>query len=73
MTTEQLYDTIIRHRHHFNYWDGSTEHEVWFEDVRSMKAKFDLINEYELSGAGYWQIMRLFLANWILLDSMFII
>ena len=57
----------------FNYWDGSTEHEVWFEDVRSMKAKFDLINEYELSGAGYWQIMRLFLANWILLDSMFII
>lgn len=56
----------------FNYWDGSTQHEVWFEDVRSMKAKFDLINEYELSGAGYWQIMRLFLANWILLDSMFI-
>ena len=58
---------------YFNYWDGGIEHEVWFEDVRSMKAKFELINEYNLSGAGYWQIMRLFLANWILLDSIFTI
>lgn len=49
------------------------QHEVWFEDVRSMQAKFDLIKEKELRGAGYWQIMRLFRANWLLLDDQFYI
>jgi len=49
------------------------EHEVWFEDVRSYQAKFDLIKEKGLRGAGYWQIMRLFRANWLLLDSQFYI
>ena len=55
----------------FNYTLDGVDHEVWFEDVRSMNAKFDLINEYNLRGAGYWQIMRLFLANWLLLESRF--
>lgn len=55
----------------FRYWRDGIEHEVWFEDVRSLKAKFELIKEYGLRGAGYWQIMRLFRANWILLQDMF--
>lgn len=56
----------------FNYTDeNGTEHEVWFEDVRSMKAKFDLIKEYSLRGAGYWQLMRFFRANWLLLSEEF--
>ena len=38
------------------------EHEVWFEDVRSMQAKFHLISEYDLRGCGYWQIMPVFRA-----------
>ncbi len=53
---------------YFHYWENGEEHEVWFEDVRSMQAKFELIKEYGLNGAGYWQIMRLFRANWLLLD-----
>ena len=44
---------------YFRYWQYGVQHEVWFEDVRSIKAKFDLIKEYELSGAGYWQLMSL--------------
>lgn len=55
----------------FHYWQNGVEHEVWFEDVRSMKAKFDLIQEFELRGAAYWQIMRLFRANWLLMEEMF--
>ena len=43
------------------------EHEVWFEDVRSLQGKFDLIREFGLGGCGYWQIMRWFAANWMLL------
>lgn len=63
------YDEIAQ-TPYFNYTDEQqTEHEVWFEDVRSMQAKFGLISEYNLRGAGYWQIMRLFRANWLLLSD----
>lgn len=55
----------------FRYFDNGVPHEVWFEDVRSMQAKFRLITEYQLHGMGYWQIMRLFRANWLLLASQF--
>lgn len=56
----------------FRYYDRSgVEHEVWFEDVRSLQAKFDLIDEFNLRGPGYWQIMQLFRANWLLLAERF--
>ena len=55
----------------FNYTNNNIAHEVWFEDVRSMQAKFNLVEEYDLLGMGYWQIMRLFRANWLLLADRF--
>ena len=59
---------------YFNYTaEDGVEHEVWFEDVRSMQAKFDLIREYGLRGCGYWQIMQWFRANWLLLQNQFYI
>lgn len=57
----------------FRYEEDGVEHEVWFEDVRSLQAKFDLVEEFGLRGVGYWQIMRLFIANWRLLESRFLI
>lgn len=53
--------------------DDGKEHEVWFEDVRSIRAKFDLIDEKALRGAGYWNLMRPFQQNWSLLDYMFFV
>ena len=58
---------------YFNYTLDGVEHEVWFEDVRSLNAKFDLIAEYNLRGCGYWQIMQWFRANWLLLREGFYI
>lgn len=58
---------------YFRYMSGMTEHEVWFEDVRSMNATFDLLEEYHLRGAGYWNIMQLFRGNWLLLEERFAI
>lgn len=55
----------------FRYEKDGVQHEVWFEDVRSMKEKFHLVAEYSLRGMGYWQIMRLFRANWLLLADLF--
>ena len=56
---------------YFNYVEDGTEHEVWFEDARSIAAKLSLIPEYGLSGAGYWNLMRPFAQNWLVLDSLF--
>jgi len=56
---------------YFNYFSQTAEHEVWFEDVRSLDEKFKLIKQYNLRGASYWQIMRLFRANWLLLADRF--
>ena len=58
---------------YFNYESNGILHEVWFEDVRSLQKKFDLIKEFGLRGPGYWQIMQLFRANWLLLEDNFYI
>ena len=58
---------------YFTYTQDGIEHEVWFEDVRSLQEKFNLIDEYALRGCGYWQIMQWFRANWLLLYSRFYI
>ncbi|MDE7029198.1 MAG: LysM peptidoglycan-binding domain-containing protein [Lachnospiraceae bacterium] len=55
----------------FHYEKDGAVHEVWFEDVRSMQEKFRLIAEYGLRGMGYWQVMKLFRANWLLLADTF--
>lgn len=56
----------------FRYHDDTgREHEVWFEDARSIQAKLDLIREYGLKGAGYWNLMRPFPQNWVVLNSNF--
>ncbi len=56
---------------YFRYEEGGLEHEVWFEDVRSLQGKFSLVSEFGLRGVGYWQIMQLFRANWLLLSDTF--
>ena len=56
----------------FRYTDDMGRvHEVWFEDVRSIQQKFNLIVEKNLRGAGYWNLMRPFQQNWSLLNFMF--
>ena len=55
----------------FRYTKDGLEHEVWFEDVRSIREKFSLIAEYGLRGAAWWQIMTFFRPNWILLEDTF--
>lgn len=47
------------------------EHVVWFDDARSMDAKLRLIPEYNLRGAGVWQIMNFFPALWMIVNQLF--
>lgn len=57
---------------HFNYTarDGK-RHEVWFEDARSIQAKFDLIKELNLRGISYWKLGLAFPQNWLLIVENF--
>lgn len=55
----------------FTYMREGQEHEVWFEDARSLQAKFGLLAEYNLQGIGVWQIMRLFRAMWLIYAGMY--
>lgn len=57
---------------HFNYTDANgRQHEVWFEDARSIQAKFDLIKELGLRGISYWKLGIDFPQNWLLINNYF--
>lgn len=57
----------------FTYESEGRQHEVWFEDARSVQAKYNLLTEYDLKGIGVWQIMRFFRPMWLVYADMFYI
>lgn len=56
---------------YFFYYDGGTQHEVWFEDARSYMAKLRLIEEYGFAGVGIWNIMRPFSQGFLVLQNLY--
>lgn len=58
---------------YFRYTENGRQHEVWFEDVRSLNEKYSLLPEYGLRGIGVWQIMKFFRAGWLLFKDRFLI
>lgn len=59
---------------HFNYVDDEgKEHEVWFEDARSIQAKLDLVKELGIRGFYYWVLRFDFPQNWLLVEDNFIV
>ncbi|MCG7409665.1 glycoside hydrolase family 18 protein [Paenibacillus sp. ACRRX] len=57
---------------YFRYWDDNRkEHIVWFEDARSIQAKFDLLKELGIRGISYWKLGLDFPQNWLLIDENF--
>lgn len=69
--SEILFDNYAQSPY-FYYTDiYGTEHVVWFEDVRSLYGKYSLAAENDLRGCGYWNLMRPFPQNYLLLNQMF--
>ena len=57
---------------YFNYTDEQgRSHVVWFEDARSIQAKFNLVKRLNLRGVGYWKLGLPFPQNWALIGSNF--
>ncbi|PQD96446.1 spore gernimation protein [Pradoshia eiseniae] len=58
----------------FKYTDeDGQQHEVWFEDARSIQAKFNLVKELDLRGVSYWKLGLSFPQNWLLIQDNFIV
>jgi spore germination protein len=59
----------------FQYTDtAGAEHRVWFEDVRSVQAKYELAHEFNLRGVGFWSPFNEpygFPQNWPVLTELF--
>ncbi|WP_017727468.1 LysM peptidoglycan-binding domain-containing protein [Halalkalibacterium ligniniphilum] len=59
---------------YFRYRDDEgKDHEVWFEDARSIQAKFNLVKEMNLRGVSYWVLRIEFPQNWLLIQDNFIV
>lgn len=56
---------------YYHYWRERAEHEVWFEDARSIQAKLALASEYQLRGVSIWNIMRYFPQLWLVLNQQY--
>lgn len=56
----------------YRYFDEQgKEHIVWFEDARSVQAKYDLVKELHLRGVSYWVLGNPFPQNWHVLADNF--
>ncbi len=65
------YDPVSQAPFFYYYDDRRRRHVVWFEDARSMLAKFTLANEFRLGGLSYWTIMKYFPQNWLVLSNVY--
>ncbi|AUJ23755.1 LysM peptidoglycan-binding domain-containing protein [Virgibacillus dokdonensis] len=65
------YDEIYQAPNFLYTDDNGQRHEVWFEDARSIKAKYERIANYDLRGAMFWVLGIPFAQNWPVLQNQF--
>lgn len=56
---------------YFYYTEMGQQHVVWFENLRSIDAKLNLIENYVLAGGSLWNIIREFPQFYMLVNSRF--
>lgn len=69
--TEILFDEVAQSPYFYYTDEEGQEHIVHFEDARSIFAKLSLVNEYGLAGVSYWNLMKYFPQNWLVLNSLY--
>lgn len=56
----------------FTYYDqNGAQHEVWFEDARSVAAKMQLLRDYQLAGYSIWNIMSFYKPMMTVMSQLF--
>ncbi len=66
---EILFDERAQSPYFYYTNPDGLEHVIWFEDVRSIRSKWELIDRSQLLGAGYWSVMRPFAQNWAYVNA----
>ncbi len=69
--SEILYDEQSQSPYFYYTDPDDMAHVVWFDDVRSMNEKYKLVAEKQILGCGYWNLMRPFRQNYLLLNNLF--
>ena len=52
--TEKKWNEDLK-QYYVEYEQNGYTYKMWIEDEKSIKAKFDIMNKYNLAGAAYWQ------------------
>jgi len=62
------YDTVAASPW-YEYWQNQNQHIIWFEDIRSIQAKYELFDLYQLAGVTFWQLGLSFPQNWAFIEQ----
>ncbi len=54
---------------YYTYYEGNQKRVVYFEDARSIDAKLNLVDSYNLGGISIWTIMRYFKQMYTLIEE----
>lgn len=71
MKTEIQYDQDSQAPFYTYYDKEGKEHIVWFEDLRSMAAKFELIKKLRIAGMSFWNLAFPYTPIWSLIKDRF--
>ncbi|MGG1571760.1 LysM peptidoglycan-binding domain-containing protein [Fictibacillus sp. NRS-1165] len=63
------YDEKAQSPFYYYYDENRTQHVVWFEDARSVQAKYTAVKRYHLRGISYWLLGPAFPQNWYVLQN----
>ncbi len=55
----------------FEYTQNGSNHIVWFENPRSIKAKAELVTDFNLAGLSIWTVNQRNLQMWRVIDDIF--
>jgi spore germination protein len=67
------YDPVSQAPYFYYTDENGARHVVWFEDARSIQAKFDLVKELGIRGFFYWVLGGEFPQNWLLIQDNFLV
>lgn len=54
------YNEELQAPFYYYFDEQGRQHEVWFEDTRSMQAKYQLVKDFNLRGVSYWVLNSFF-------------
>ncbi len=67
------FDVLAQAPYFYYFSPEGIRHVVWFEDARSFRAKYELVDKYSLRGISYWVLGLAAPQNLIVLRNMFLV